>query len=80
MPGPALDGIADLVLLQQAVVMVSRDAAARAGVADLRGVPVVDAPSTVLCFSWAAGPLKHPDLPAFIDRATKVGARTPVSG
>jgi DNA-binding transcriptional LysR family regulator len=74
-PDLPLDGIADLVLLQQAVVLVSRDAAARAGVADLRGIPVVDAHSTVLCFSWAAGPSRHPDLIAFVDRAVQIGSR-----
>ncbi|MFI9381396.1 LysR family transcriptional regulator [Kutzneria sp. NPDC052558] len=74
-PDQPLDGIADLVLLQQAVVLVSRDAAARAGVADLRAIPVVDAASTVLCFSWAADPARHPDLPAFVARAVRLGSR-----
>ncbi|QUQ62635.1 LysR family transcriptional regulator [Kutzneria sp. CA-103260] len=79
-PDLPLDGIADLVLLQQAVVLVSRDAAARVGVADVRGLPVVDAPSTMLCFSWAPGPTRHPDLAAFVDRATQAARHPVVTG
>jgi len=74
-PDLPLDGIADLVLLQQAVVLVSRDAAARAGVAEVRGVPVIDEPGSVLCFSWEPGLSLHPDLAAFVDGAIRAGAR-----
>jgi DNA-binding transcriptional LysR family regulator len=71
-PDLPLDNIADLVLLQQAVVLVSQDAVMRAGLADLRGIPVVDEPVTVLCLSWEPGPGRHPDLAAFVDRARRL--------